>query len=129
MEIREFVRDVLVDIIEGIKDAQTRVGVGGYVAPDGIGSHQFAADSNIHHNSRIISTAVKFDIAVTAETSREGGGGAKVRIAVVDADLGGKIDAKNKQVSRIQFSVPILMPKNTRNWAEEVSPPRVVTAT
>jgi hypothetical protein len=74
MEIREFVRDVLVDIIEGIKDAQTRVGVGGYVAPDGIGSHQFAADSNIHHNSRIISTAVKFDMAVTAETSRKGGG-------------------------------------------------------
>jgi hypothetical protein len=74
MEIREFVRDVLVDIIEGIKDAQTRVGFGGYVAPDGIGSHQFAADSNIHHNSRIISTAVKFDMAVTAETSRKGGG-------------------------------------------------------
>ena len=129
MEIREFVRDVLIDIIEGIKEAQTRVGVGGYVAPDGIGSHQFAPDSGVHHSSRIISTAVKFDMAVTAETSKEGGGGVKVRIAVVEADVGGKIDAKNIQVSRIQFSVPVLMPKNTRDWATEVAPPRVVTAT
>jgi hypothetical protein len=50
-------------------------------------------------------------MAVTAETSKEGSGGAKVRIAVVDANIGGKLDAKNTQVSRIQFSVPILMPK------------------
>ena len=46
-------------------------------------------------------------------------GGAKVRIDVVDADLGGKLEAKNTQVSRIQFSVPILMPKNPRDWAKE----------
>jgi hypothetical protein len=128
MEIREFVRDVLTEIIEGIAEAQNRVGVGGYVAPDAIGSHQFAADSGVYHSSRIISTAVKFDMAVTAETSREGGTGAKLRVAVFEADIGGKIDAKNTQVSRIQFSVPILMPKNTRDWATEASPPRVVKA-
>jgi hypothetical protein len=62
---------------------------------------------------------VKFDVAVTAETTRGGGGGAKVRIAVVEADIGAKVDAKNTQVSRIQFSVPVLMPKNVRDWANE----------
>jgi hypothetical protein len=42
MEIREFVRDVLTDIIEGIKDAQKQPGVGGYIAPGGIGSPHFS---------------------------------------------------------------------------------------
>ncbi len=119
MEIREFVRDVLVDIIEGIKEAQKREGAGGYIAPDAIAGHKFSADSGVHHESRITSTVVKFDMAVTAETSKSGGGSGKIRIAVVDADLGGKLEAKNTQVSRIQFSVPVLMPKNIRDWANE----------
>jgi hypothetical protein len=119
MEIREFVRDVLVDIVEGIKEAQRKDLVGGYIAPDAIGGHEFPADSGVHHSSRIISTAVKFDMAVTVETAHSGGGGAKVRIAVVEADLGGKLDSKNTQASRIQFSVPVLMPTNPRDWARE----------
>jgi hypothetical protein len=118
-EVQEFVRDVLLDVIKGIKEAQKEAGVGGYIAPDGIGQHPFPKDSGVSNEQRIISTVVKFDIAVTAETSKQGGGGAKVRIAVVDADLGGKLEAKNTQVSRIQFSVPILMPKNPRDWAKE----------
>lgn len=119
MEIREFVRDVLIDVIEGIKEAQRREGAGGYIAPDAIGGHVFPADSGVSHSSRIVSTVVKFDMAVTAETGRTGGGAGKVRIAVVEADLRGKLESKNMQVSRIQFAVPVLMPKNSRSWSEE----------
>lgn len=125
MEVQEFVRDVLLDIIQGIKEAQRGPGVGGYIAPDGIGTHRFPQDSGVANETRIISTVVKFDMAVTAETSKQGGGGTKVRIAVVDADLGGRLEARNTQVSRIQFSVPILMPKNPRDWSNENS--RTVT--
>ena len=119
MEVQEFVQSVLVEILKGIREAQKKTGVGKYIAPDAIGSHSFPEDSGVQHESRIISTVVKFDMAVTAETTKGGGGEAKVRIAVIDADFGGKLEAKNTQVSRIQFSVPILMPKNPRDWAEE----------
>ena len=119
MEIREFVKDVLSDIVEGIQDPQKREGVGGYIAPDAIGGHTFPADSNVFHEARIVSTVVKFDMAVTAETSKGGGGGGKVKVAVAEANLGGQPEAKNTQVSRIQFSVPVLMPRNPREWHSE----------
>ena len=119
MEVREFIRDVLIDIVEGIKEAQSRPVTGGYIAPDGIGSHSFPADSGVLNETRIVSTVVKFDVAVTAERTKGGGTGASVRIAVVEANLGGKLESKDTQVSRIQFSVPILMPHNKQDWAAE----------
>jgi hypothetical protein len=41
MDLREFVRTSLTDIVSGISDAQRTEGVGGLIAPDGIGTHQF----------------------------------------------------------------------------------------
>ena len=83
MEVRKFISDVLVDIVNGVKDAQIQEGVGGYIAPDGIGTHSFPRDSGVLNETRIVSTVVKFDMAVTAETAKSGGGGAKVRVAVL----------------------------------------------
>jgi hypothetical protein len=50
-----------------------------------------------------------------------GGWGAKLRIAIVEANLGASGNSKNTQVSRIQFSVPLVMPKNPRDWSNERS--------
>jgi hypothetical protein len=48
-----------VDVIKGIQGAQSTDGVGDYIAPDKIGSHQFPKDSGVSHDSRFISTTVK----------------------------------------------------------------------
>jgi hypothetical protein len=119
MDLREFVRTSLTDIVSGISDAQRTEGVGGLIAPDGIGTHQFAVDSGAVNETRIVSTVVKFDVAVTAEHTKSGSGGAGIKIAVVEAKLGGEIEAKDSRVSRVQFSVPILMPQNPRDWSKE----------
>lgn len=50
---------------------------------------------------------VHFDVAITAQTSDEGSGGFKMRLAVVDANLGGKLTSAQESVSRVQFSVNI----------------------
>src|SRR6266498_573192 len=119
MELREFVRDALVNVIQGIKEAQKLERIGGYVAPDGIESHQFPPNTGVVNNQRITSTVMQFDVAVTAERSKGGGAETGVRIAVVEAKIGGKVQLKDIQVSRVQFSVPIILPKNLRNWASE----------
>jgi hypothetical protein len=89
------------------------------IAPDGIGSHQFAPDSGVVNETRITSTVIRFDVAVAAEHKKSGTGGAGIKIAVVKAKLGGEIEAKDSRVSRVQFSVPILMPLNPRDWSKE----------
>lgn len=119
MDLKEFVTKSLTDIVAGIIDAQRTVGVGGLIAPDGIGSHQFAPDSGVVNATRIVSTVVKFDVAITVEHSKSGAAGAGIRIAVVEAKLGGEVEARDTRVSRLQFSVPILMPQNERDWSQE----------
>jgi hypothetical protein len=121
MQLKQFIENALIEIIQGIKAAQDKPGVGGYIAPDGAGGHEFPSDSGVLNSQRIISTVVKFDVAVTAESQIDGGAGAKLRIAVVEANFGGSGSSKNIQVSRIQFSVPMVMPKNARSWSNERS--------
>jgi hypothetical protein len=95
----------------GIQDPQKEEEVGKYIAPELIGSHKFPGNSGVSHSSRFISTVMQFDVAVTAERGKTGGGSAGIRIAVVEAKLGGQADTKDTTVSRIRFSVPVLMPR------------------
>jgi hypothetical protein len=118
MDLREFVHGALKDVVLGIRDAQREQGIGGYIAPKGIGGHDFPKDSGVTFRAKIVSTVMKFDVAVTAERGKKGGGTAGVRIAVVEAKLGGEGQSKDTTVSRVQFAVPILMPPNPQAWSE-----------
>lgn len=50
---------------------------------------------------------IHFDVAITSSTTDEGNGGVKVKLAVVEVDIGGKLKSSEKAVSRIQFSVNV----------------------
>ena len=54
---------------------------------------------------------MQFDVAVTVERGKTGGGTDGIRIAVVEAKLGGGAETRDATVSRVGFSVPILMPR------------------
>jgi hypothetical protein len=70
-------------------------------------------------------TVVKFDVAVTAETSdtAKGGGGVKIAVMSVAVPASGDVEtaSKNVAVTRIQFSVPISLPAGDRQ--ERPAPP------
>jgi hypothetical protein len=122
MDLREFVYGALRDVILGIQDAQREEGIGGYIAPKGIGGHDFPKGSGLTFQARIVSSVMKFDVAVTAESGKKGGGSAGLRIWVVDAKLGGEGHSKDTTVSRIQFAVPVLMPTNPQQWSKMETP-------
>jgi hypothetical protein len=123
MDLREFVHGALKDVVLGIQDAQQEEGIGGYIAPKSIGGHEFPKDSGVSFRAHIVSTVMKFDVAVTAERGKQRSGAAAVRIAVVEAKLGGEGQSKDTTVSRVQFAVPILMPTNPQEWSKVESPP------
>ena len=118
MDLREFVHGALKDVLLGIQDAQREEEIGGYIAPKAIGGHEFPKDSGVTFGARIVSTVMKFDVAVTVERGKKGGGTVGVHISVVEAKLGGEGQSKDTTVSRIQFAVPILMPANPQKWSE-----------
>jgi hypothetical protein len=107
MELEEFIRSSVLQIMRGIETAQkewkTEVAGAGVISPSWDGPDDFV--------NRL--QEVKFDVAVTVAAKTESGGGGGIK--VVALDLSGKVShsTENNTVSRISFSIPILPPMVT----------------
>ena len=112
MTVKDFVRNSLTEILKGIVEAQKDSDVGEFVAKGAIGGLSFPSNSGVVHEARLTATTVKFDVAVTVESSGEGGASAGFDIGVARGDLGGDIAERKENISRIQFAVPLLLPKS-----------------
>jgi hypothetical protein len=115
--LQEFVRETLREVVEGVREAQEVPEIGGQIAPDSIGGMKFPTESGVYYEARILATTVKFDVAVTAEVKTKGETGAGIQVAVFSAKAGGEISATDMKVSRVQFAVPLVFPKNTKSWS------------
>ena len=111
MELREFVRSTLLEIVAGVSEAQEALIEGGST-----GVINPPASGNINRpeyrgtGSRLLEM-VEFDVALTVtETSDKGLGG---RLSIAAASIGTQrgTSIENSEVSRIQFQVPIVLPE------------------
>ena len=108
MELKEFVTDVLQQINDGIIEAQ-KAGV--FVNPMGSIRQKDRADFRIDGTPCYGRTHnVDFEVGLT---NKEGSGGGKIGVSFasifsVDAEGGGK--TSNSSVTRIRFSIPMLLP-------------------
>lgn len=115
MELKEFVKETLVQITQGVKDAQPEVqAAGGKVNPElfklmekGSSSAAFGYARGGGANPMFL---VEFDVAVVAEEGRETKGGIGVVAGVFALGSQGKSEHNTSNVSHIQFKVPILLP-------------------
>jgi hypothetical protein len=121
MNLDEFVKTALVNILTGIRQAQETEVVGAFVVPAGIGGHDFAKHARLLNAARLTSTIVDFDIAVTVEDGSSVGGGGGLRIAGFGAKVEGSTSSKDVSVSRIQFAIPVLLPESQKQWHEELT--------
>lgn len=119
VELKQFITETLRDIVEGIQEAQAIEGVGGLIAPKGIGGHTFSPESGVYHQAQIVSTVVKFNVAVTAETADAAKGHGGIKILAFGGGIEGQVSSKESAVSHIQFPVPLVMPPNKRTWHNE----------
>lgn len=113
MDLKEFVSETLLAIIGGVDDAQKKAKeLGAHVNPGGL----MRSTSNISSNALWDNTTnnyaqqVSFDVAITAEDTAKGGAKVKVLSGILGGDVGGEKGNKNVVASRIQFSVPVLLP-------------------
>lgn len=112
LELRDFITRTLEDVLGGIAAAQRSPNIGKHVAPGDLSNLQsFAPDSGVYAGQRFLATAVKFDVAIAAEAADKAGGKAGIKIAVFTAGVGGEIESRRGTTQRIQFSVPVIFPK------------------
>lgn len=118
MQLREFIKEVLTQIVDGVRDAQQPNG-GAFVVPAGDGGHSYAAHPRFAASARLKSTIVDFDVAITAEDTDKVEGGAGVKVFSVQFGTKGETSSKDTTVSRVQFAVPLLLPESKREWHKE----------
>ena len=112
MELKEFVSEILVQVCEGIVDAQARTANSGALISPTFKRNNGELTVDTVSNGL---TSERFDVALTASTSNstDGKGGLKLGIAVLEFNAGGgKTEAvQNSQVSRVQFEIPVKLPE------------------
>jgi len=117
MNLKDFVTESLVEIIEGITDAQARVSnTKSQVSPQisSLFSKSQSGGANLalgwDNMGNLIHT-VDFDVAVTALEGTETKGGIGVVTGILALGSQGKSEESNQSISRLQFKVPISFQK------------------
>lgn len=108
MELKEFIKTAITDITEAVGELQEELKNGTIVNPSlRYGEHgkTVLVDNDVRMMERL-----NFDIAVTATDKSEVNGKAKVGISVFGAKIGTENTEKTENVSRLSFSIPILLP-------------------
>lgn len=112
--LREFITATLLDIAGGVRDAQADPALGDAVNPL-IQRQDVKLPGDVLANGGRSYTVVAFDVAVTAANHVSGGGGAKVGVSVFGGSIAGEAGSREEAVSRIRFSVPMVLPDRARS--------------
>ena len=118
MDLKDFVKESLVQISYGINDANSELsGTGAIITPLNVivnseNSQAYGRTGqphSPHENSRVVERG-EFDVAVAAEQGEQTNGGIKLAIATIGLGVGGQSDKSNRSESRIKFTIPVVFP-------------------
>ena len=102
MDLKEFTKQALVQIVEGTKEANAVI--------KQYNAHIHIEDEDCFTGTSYPLTNVDFDVAITATETEgaNGGGGIKV-MGVFNA--GGEIESKteNQTISRVKYTIPLVL--------------------
>lgn len=117
MELKDFVEQTLVQIVQGVRAAQASLDISGANAKINPttymrGGEKLLDNSLYRQNDLQIAQMVEFDVAVTAEEGKGTKGGIGIMVGAIGLGAQGQSDARQTSENRIKFKVPILLPKN-----------------
>ena len=110
MELQEFIRSVLVQLVRGVEQAQSELRDSkATINPLGI-----KAEIALRENKETPNfTNVEFEVAVEVKTQGEQSGRVGIQVAVFKVGVGGKKTEVESHVSKLRFAVPVHLPPGT----------------
>jgi hypothetical protein len=110
MELREFISNTLTQLIDGITNAQEYAQSKGAIINPLEGFK-----SNFEKMSRTLDSLqlvhiIEFDVAVSVAENKQLKGGIGIVVPELSMGYQGKIDNQKSVISRVQFSIPIILP-------------------
>ena len=112
MDLKEFTKQTLVQIVEGAKEANTELEhINSFIPYTNIGTANPVYAIDDENIERLI-VNVDFDVAITATESEGANGGASLKVASL-MTLGGGVQSKteNQTISRIKYTLPLVLAK------------------
>ncbi|MES1934414.1 hypothetical protein T35B1_17506 [Salinisphaera shabanensis T35B1] len=116
MELEQFISTTLVQIANGIQSAADQLhGTRAIVNPRNVSTagakgEQIYGYLNVRKKFFKVVQRIDFDVAVTAAEGSEANGGIGIRVGSIGVGATGKSENSNTTVSRIRFSVPMVLP-------------------
>jgi hypothetical protein len=113
LALKDFVKESLLQIIEGVVDAQTEVDkLRAKINPTNISFYSRSTPTTKVVEDGNIPQMIEFDIGVTISDKKATEGKVGIALVIVRLDLsaGGRSSSENIVVNRIKFQVPILFP-------------------
>jgi len=121
MELQEFISSVLMQLIEGVVQAQEFAQSHNVeIFPEEKFFSDFEKMSRTTKTKRLVNF-VEFDVAVVVVESKDLSGGMGIRVPGWNIGYHAKTETEKSIVNRIKFSVPIVLPTqsvNTENHLE-----------
>lgn len=112
MDLGEFVSQTLIQIVDGVKNAQDKVAESGAtVNPHLTTSQEQAGRQGFLWTGGAYAQIVQFDVALTVTEGKGTKGGIGVFAGAINLGSSGQSQNENSSVSRVKFSVPLALPK------------------
>ena len=110
MNIQEFIKTVITEIVAGIADAREAIfPYGGKVGSDPVYGYTKENKIITDNEGRQV-TLVEFDIALSQADSKDSKGGIGVFLGSVGLGSQGASHGESSSYSRIKFNVPVVLP-------------------
>ena len=111
MELKEFIKTAIADITDAVSELQNELDNGAIVSPslpNPIANTTVIDPDNENINKPI--SKIDFDVAITVGDTSATGAGVKAGIQIFSAKIGGESQTHTENVSRMTFSIPVVLP-------------------
>lgn len=113
MDLKDFISQTLIQIAEGVSDASSKVQeLGGQVNPHITSEHKEMGRHGILWGGGRAAHIVEFDVALTVNSGTGTKGGIGIFAGAINLGSSGESRAENSSVSRVSFTVPVLLPRS-----------------
>lgn len=116
MEIKEFIKEALSQIVEGINEANQQISdKGSFVVSSNLREANGLPKSGTYYddgkNPRRVVREIEFDISIAASDSTQSGGKGSLQvISFIRADGGVENNISSSASQRIKFTLPLALP-------------------
>jgi hypothetical protein len=119
MELKEFVSQSLVQLFEGVRQAQAKTKeIGGSVATKIVAPKRDSqAVIGFNHNDPVI--LVDFDVSINTVDITNSKAGLGLFVAAFGGGAQAGSESSNNQLSRLRFSVPVVLPSSNDPGIEQ----------